>query len=83
MRGNKPTFVADDPRLGSIIQTLEAPTDDFPENSIVLVGFPYDEGTVRNGGRGGSYTGPETFWHHGKLCIENGKWEVIFFTFST
>ncbi len=35
--------------------------DHFPPQSIVLVGFPYDEGCRRNGGRAGSAEGPRVF----------------------
>jgi len=28
--------------------------------ALVMVGFPYDEGTSRNGGRAGGAKGPET-----------------------
>ncbi|KAI9142830.1 putative arginase [Paraphysoderma sedebokerense] len=44
-------FKTDDPRLGDII---------IPgaEGEVVLVGFPYDEGVRRNGGRVGARHGP-------------------------
>jgi formiminoglutamase len=45
----------DDPRMGSLF------TDDFCAARVVVVGFPYDEGCVRNGGRAGASLGPQAF----------------------
>eukprot|EP00005_Dracoamoeba_jomungandri_P013979 CAMPEP_0174274636 /NCGR_PEP_ID=MMETSP0439-20130205/58699_1 /TAXON_ID=0 /ORGANISM="Stereomyxa ramosa, Strain Chinc5" /LENGTH=297 /DNA_ID=CAMNT_0015366531 /DNA_START=143 /DNA_END=1033 /DNA_ORIENTATION=+ len=43
----------DDPRMGDIITQGD-------DGDIVLVGFPYDEGVKRNGGRPGAKNGPNT-----------------------
>ncbi len=43
----------DDPRTGDIISNGEA-------GDVVLLGFPYDEGVRRNGGRIGAAGGPES-----------------------
>eukprot|EP01120_Amphizonella_sp_Union-15-10_P009940 TRINITY_DN3882_c0_g1_i2.p1 TRINITY_DN3882_c0_g1~~TRINITY_DN3882_c0_g1_i2.p1 ORF type:complete len:305 (-),score=51.63 TRINITY_DN3882_c0_g1_i2:69-983(-) len=43
-----------DPRLGSIIKKGFT-------GSVVLLGFPHDEGVRRNGGRVGAKNGPKTF----------------------
>lgn len=40
--------------MGSILQ-------DSATGDVVVVGFPFDEGTVRNGGRGGGKGGPAAF----------------------
>eukprot|EP00298_Acanthocystis_sp_HF-20_P029616 c8523_g2_i1.p1 GENE.c8523_g2_i1~~c8523_g2_i1.p1 ORF type:complete len:246 (-),score=109.30 c8523_g2_i1:20-757(-) len=48
---------ADDPRMGSIITSGN-------DGNIVLIGFPFDEGVRRNGGRLGSKSGPEYFRKH-------------------
>lgn len=46
---------SDDPRMGVLF------TDEFDECRVVLIGFPYDEGCVRNGGRAGAKLGPVAF----------------------
>lgn len=43
-----------DPRIGSLMSAGEG-------GDISLVGFPFDEGCVRNGGRPGAARGPELF----------------------
>eukprot|EP01129_Flabellula_baltica_P009747 TRINITY_DN4036_c0_g1_i2.p1 TRINITY_DN4036_c0_g1~~TRINITY_DN4036_c0_g1_i2.p1 ORF type:complete len:312 (+),score=56.20 TRINITY_DN4036_c0_g1_i2:34-969(+) len=49
-------YSTDDPRLGSILQdSLTEQTD------IAIIGFPYDEGVRRNGGRVGASQGPSAF----------------------
>lgn len=49
----------EDSRLGGIVETRRAK---FGENfKAVIIGFPYDEGTVRNKGRAGSASGPDEF----------------------
>eukprot|EP00761_Pharyngomonas_kirbyi_P000375 gb/GECH01000375.1/.p1 GENE.gb/GECH01000375.1/~~gb/GECH01000375.1/.p1 ORF type:complete len:306 (+),score=98.05 gb/GECH01000375.1/:1-918(+) len=50
-------MVSDDPRLGDII----TPGND---GDIVLVGYPYDEGVKRNGGRVGAAGGPAAIRRH-------------------
>lgn len=48
---------SDDSRFGEVVETRR---EKFGEHfKIVLVGFPYDEGTVRNMGRAGSAMGPD------------------------
>lgn len=48
---NVPKFKQDDPKLGSILQSGEV-------GDLILIGFPFDEGVQRNGGRTGSALGP-------------------------
>ena len=49
-----PLFKQDDPKLGSILkQGLSG--------DIVTIGFPFDEGVIRNGGRAGTSQGPDRF----------------------
>ncbi|RNF25350.1 arginase [Trypanosoma conorhini] len=50
------TVRADDPRLGSLFSVQRAEDAD-----IVVIGFPFDEGCVRNGGRPGADKGPAAF----------------------
>lgn len=47
-----PQFKRDDPKLGSIIE-------DGIQGDVVIIGFPFDEGVLRNGGRRGSELGPD------------------------
>lgn len=47
-----PLFKMDDPRLSTIME-------DGIQGDIVIIGFPYDEGVLRNGGRRGSELGPD------------------------
>lgn len=72
-------FNTDDPRLGDYVKActlsdlhsysqsriLSQP----PRSGIVIVGFPYDEGTIRNGGRAGSCDGPDAArrFIHGRM----------------
>ena len=49
---------SDDPRLGDIIITINDVSEITAEESITLLGFPSDEGTVRNNGRYGGKDGP-------------------------
>ena len=62
-----------DPRLGTLIHAGIRDTDD-----IVLVGFPHDEGCIRNGGRPGSKGGPAAFRQFvGKMgCVVNREYRV-------
>lgn len=46
-----PLFKKDDPKLGTIMST-------GMEGDVVLIGFPFEEGVLRNGGRPGSSLGP-------------------------
>lgn len=47
----------DDVRLGELV---EIGRKNFGEDfNVVLIGFPYDEGTIRNRGRAGSSSGPD------------------------
>lgn len=51
----------DDPRMGSVVLPLPAGATLAtlaPRPDVVLLGFPYDEGTTRNGGRAGGAGGP-------------------------
>lgn len=45
---------AGDPRMGSLMRAGEA-------GDVTIVGFPFDEGCTRNGGRPGAAGGPEAF----------------------
>lgn len=45
----------DDPRMCRLY------TDSFDDASVVLIGFPYDIGCIRNGGRPGASEGPKAF----------------------
>eukprot|EP00499_Haloplacidia_sp_CaronLabIsolate_P003518 CAMPEP_0196779476 /NCGR_PEP_ID=MMETSP1104-20130614/6407_1 /TAXON_ID=33652 /ORGANISM="Cafeteria sp., Strain Caron Lab Isolate" /LENGTH=228 /DNA_ID=CAMNT_0042149657 /DNA_START=29 /DNA_END=712 /DNA_ORIENTATION=+ len=45
----------DDPRLGSVL------VDSLEGSHVALIGFPFDEGTILNGGREGGRLGPEAF----------------------
>ncbi len=46
-----------DSRFGEVVETKR---EKFDENfRAVIIGFPYDEGTVRNHGRAGSASGPD------------------------
>lgn len=58
-----------DPRLRDIIikvdqSKLSSLNHDPNKTGIALIGFPFDEGTIRNGGRGGSRNGPSVFRYH-------------------
>ena len=44
-------FKRDDPKLGTILSQ-------GAEGSVVVIGFPYGEGCLRNGGRSGAHLGP-------------------------
>jgi formiminoglutamase len=47
----------EDQRFGELVEsTRKKFGEDF---KVVLIGFPYDEGAVRNGGRAGSASGPD------------------------
>ena len=61
----------DDPRLGSIIRP-------GMEGRVVLVGFPFDEGCIRNGGRAGSKTGPAYVRKFINVmgCVHNVEYDV-------
>jgi formiminoglutamase len=47
-----PQFKRDDPKLGTIME-------EGISGNVVLIGFPFDEGVLRNGGRRGSELGPD------------------------
>jgi len=51
-----PSTAEDDPRVGHL---LDGDPDEPSTLSAALVGFPVDEGVVRNGGRPGASEGPE------------------------
>lgn len=59
-----PDTADDDPRLGHL---LGGNPEDPESLSAVLVGFPVDEGVVRNGGRAGAAQGPDRLreWLYG------------------
>lgn len=76
---NKP--VNPDPRLRDLIikvdqKQLSVLDHDPRKMGIALIGFPFDEGTLRNGGRGGSHRGPSVFRQHlYKIgCVPNAEW---------
>ncbi|CAG9317388.1 unnamed protein product [Blepharisma stoltei] len=48
-----PLFKRDDPKLGKIIE-------DGIHGNVVLIGFPFDEGVIRNFGRRGGDYGPDS-----------------------
>jgi len=54
------TSVTDDPRMGDIIKRVETDSNYKASSKLHLglLGFPYDEGVRRNGGRVGSKDGP-------------------------
>jgi len=57
----------DDIRMGEIITTIDIDADPsafeaLKPNDLVIVGFPYDEGTARNGGRVGGAGAFDVFW---------------------
>lgn len=47
-----PNFKKDDPKLRTIM-------DEGIQGNIVIIGFPFDEGVLRNGGRRGTELGPD------------------------
>jgi len=55
----------DDPRLRDIIVKLKPgvsiPRAVKPRKSVAIIGFPFDEGCARNGGRPGAKEGPRVF----------------------
>lgn len=53
--------VADDIRLGEIIAPLDTGSSDTAGFDIVLLGFPFDFGVLRNAGRPGAAHGPQAF----------------------
>ena len=54
--------VNDDPRMGSIISPDDGQVTSTPDCTVIaIVGFPYDEGCERNGGRIGAKDGPKVF----------------------
>jgi formiminoglutamase len=65
---------ADDPRMGTFIQSFDvigrslsewnpagSGTEHHGAPDVVILGFPYDEGCLRNGGRPGALEGPASF----------------------
>src|SRR5689334_9411352 len=59
----QPVPLSDDPRLGDVVEQLRGPerlASGAGAADIALVGFPYDEGTARNGGRSGGKAAPAT-----------------------
>ena len=53
---NAPDTTKDDPRLGHLLNSTEREATDA---SAVLLGFPVDQGVVRNGGRPGAADAPD------------------------
>ena len=48
-------FVPEEKTFGQIVQPYQGLKQDLDSKSVIFSGFPYDEGTRRNGGRiGGS-----------------------------
>lgn len=52
-----PVYRHEDPRLSALLYSEEL-DDDRTDADIVLLGFPFDEGVLRNGGRKGAGKGP-------------------------
>lgn len=61
----------DDPRMGTLVE-------DGLDGDVVIVGFPYDEGCVRNGGRPGAAEGPAKFrrFLRGMGAVKNVEYDV-------
>jgi len=61
-------MTTDDPRLGDLIRAIDlSKLESNPgeasatlKDAVVLVGFPWDEGVRRNGGREGASEAPST-----------------------
>ena len=73
----------DDPRLKDIIirvdqNDLSSFNHDTSKIGIAILGFPFDEGCIRNGGRGGAKDGPSVFRYHlYKIgCHPNPEWNI-------
>eukprot|EP00439_Symbiodinium_sp_Y106_P068230 s159_g11.t1 len=60
-----------DPRLGSIVT-------DGRDGTFVIIGFPADEGCIRNGGRSGAKGGPDAFrrFFGGMGTVVNPEYDV-------
>lgn len=58
-----PTPRPDDPRLGEVIRFWPGGEPALQKDRAVLLGFPHDEGIVRNAGRPGTAEGPEQIRH--------------------
>ena len=54
-----------DMRLGQLVQSIDpsapCPPASATKSSIAIIGFPHDDGCVRNGGRAGAREGPRAF----------------------
>ena len=73
----------DDPRLRDIIikvdqNSLSSFKHDRNKFGIGIIGFPFDEGCTRNGGRAGAKDGPSIFRYHlYKIgCHPNPEWNI-------
>ncbi|ETO28832.1 hypothetical protein RFI_08294 [Reticulomyxa filosa] len=84
-----PKFATDDPRLRDIIikcKDLEECISYVEKNKgdlirVVIIGFPFDEGCARNGGREGSKEAPGVFRFH-LYKIVNSMGGYLFFFFA-
>ncbi|CAJ1393323.1 unnamed protein product [Effrenium voratum] len=65
-----------DPRLGSLVKPY--PETAVEAGGIALIGFPFDEGCVRNGGRAGAKLGPEYFrkFLKGMGTLKNPEFDI-------
>jgi hypothetical protein len=67
-----PISGSDDPRLGDLIKSLDRKDlSRLQTGDVVIIGWPYDEGTGINHGRLGGKDGFATFWKMGKLPSSN------------
>ncbi|HEY1860265.1 MAG TPA: formimidoylglutamase [Gemmataceae bacterium] len=55
--------LADDPRLGEVVEFWNGAPDAVQRGRAVLVGFPQNEGVRRNGGRVGAAEAPDAIRH--------------------
>lgn len=62
----------EDPRLGEVMSSWDAPLEEVPAGRPVFVGFPQDEGVRRNGGRPGAAEAPQQLrnWLHRLVRID-------------
>lgn len=54
----------DDPKLGHLLTACRSMDRTKFDSSVGIVGFAHDEGTLRNGGRGGGSRGPSAIRSH-------------------
>jgi formiminoglutamase len=69
----------EDPRLGDIIKPLTTLFTAPFKGDIVILGFPFDEGVKRNGGRVGASRGPRSFrTYMNRVCATNARTGTAF-----